>query len=56
MRNEFTDDSANAVTVVLPDSAGLSAVETGGYAADLARVPDVLGGVAGPGSRRQRST
>jgi putative drug exporter of the RND superfamily len=41
MRNEFTDDSANAVTVVLPDSAGLSAVETGGYAADLARVPDV---------------
>ncbi len=41
MRNAFTDDSANAVTVVLPDSAGLSAVETGGYAADLARVSDV---------------
>jgi RND superfamily putative drug exporter len=41
LRNEFVDNSATAVTVVVPDTAGLAAGDLPRYATDLARVPDV---------------
>lgn len=41
LRNDFADDSSNAVSVVIPDAAGLSPAAIERYAADLSRVPDV---------------
>lgn len=41
LRNEFADNTDTAVTVVVPDSAGLSAADLSAYAADLSRVPEV---------------
>ncbi|MCK0175325.1 MMPL family transporter [Mycolicibacterium sp. F2034L] len=42
LRNEFVDNSATAVTVVLPDSTGVRADEMARYAGELSRVPDVI--------------
>jgi putative drug exporter of the RND superfamily len=41
LRNDFVDDSANAVSVVVPDASGLTPADFDRYAADLSRVPDV---------------
>ncbi|MGP4054841.1 MMPL family transporter [Mycobacterium sp. 4D054] len=41
LRAGFADNTDTAVTVVVPDSAGLSPEELSGYAAELSRVPDV---------------
>jgi putative drug exporter of the RND superfamily len=41
LRNEFADNSATAVTVVIPDAHGLTSVDLERYAAELSRVPDV---------------
>jgi len=41
LRNDFGDNSANAVTVAVPDAHGLTAYDLDRYAADLSRVPDV---------------
>jgi putative drug exporter of the RND superfamily len=41
LRDEFVDDSATAVTVVVPEAEDLGPREFTRYAADLARVPDV---------------
>ena len=41
LRNDFGDNSANAVTVVVPDAHGLTPYDLDRYAADLSRVPDV---------------
>ncbi|MDT4998015.1 MAG: putative drug exporter of the superfamily [Mycobacterium sp.] len=41
LRNDFADDSSTAVTVVVPDAAGLAPTEIERYATDLSRVPDV---------------
>ncbi len=41
LRRDFTDDSATAVPVVIPDVRGLNPVDIERYAADLSRVPDV---------------
>nr|WP_242456231.1 MMPL family transporter [Mycolicibacterium sp. P1-18] len=41
LRDEFADDSATAVTVVVPEAQGVSPHDFGRYAAELARVPDV---------------
>ncbi|MCH9666373.1 MAG: MMPL family transporter, partial [Actinomycetia bacterium] len=43
LRSDFADNSSSAVTVVVPDSRGLSAADLSGYAAELSRVPDVPG-------------
>jgi putative drug exporter of the RND superfamily len=43
MRTEFPDDSAAAVTIVVPDGSGLTQSELDRYTMDLARVPDVAG-------------
>jgi putative drug exporter of the RND superfamily len=43
MRAEFPNDSATAVTVVVPDASGLDPAEFARYAVDLARVADVAG-------------
>lgn len=43
LRNEFADDSATAITVVVPEARDLSAADFARYAADLALVPDVTG-------------
>jgi RND superfamily putative drug exporter len=43
MRTEFPDDSAAAVTIVVPDGSGLTQSELDRYTMDLARVPDVSG-------------
>ncbi len=43
MRTAFPDDSSTAVTIVVPDSAGLARAEFDRYAMDLARVQDVSG-------------
>ncbi len=39
LRNDFADDSATAVTVVVPDAGGLGPADLERYAADLSRVP-----------------
>ncbi|EFG78474.1 MMPL family protein, partial [Mycobacterium parascrofulaceum ATCC BAA-614] len=49
LRAGFTDNAATAVTVVIPDADGLTPAELDRYAADLSRVPDVLG-VSAPGT------
>ncbi|MEO8815538.1 MAG: MMPL family transporter [Mycobacterium sp.] len=41
LRTDFADDSATAVSVVVPDADGLTIADLGRYAADLSRVPDV---------------
>jgi uncharacterized membrane protein YdfJ with MMPL/SSD domain len=41
LRSDFTNDSATAVSIVIPDSDGLSAEEITSYATDLSRVPEV---------------
>jgi putative drug exporter of the RND superfamily len=41
LRNDFVDNSATAVTVVIPDADGLTSVDLGRYAAQLSGVPDV---------------
>lgn len=41
LRKGFTDDSATAVPVVVPDARGLAPGDLERYAADLSRVPDV---------------
>jgi uncharacterized membrane protein YdfJ with MMPL/SSD domain len=41
LRRDFTDDSATAVPVVIPDVRGVSPAELDRYAADLSRVADV---------------
>jgi putative drug exporter of the RND superfamily len=41
LRSDFVNNSATAVTIVVPDSNGLSQREMERYAADLSRVPDV---------------
>jgi putative drug exporter of the RND superfamily len=41
LRNDFVDDSANAVTVVVPNAEGLSDAVVDQYAANLSRVADV---------------
>jgi RND superfamily putative drug exporter len=41
LRSDFVNDSATAVSVVIPDIDGVSNAELAGYAADLSRVPDV---------------
>ena len=62
LRNDFADNSATAVTVVVPDADGLTPADLERYAADLSRVPDVsavsaptgtfVGGHAGRTARR----
>jgi RND superfamily putative drug exporter len=41
LRRDFTDDSATAVPVVIPDVRGVSPADLDRYAADLSRVADV---------------
>jgi putative drug exporter of the RND superfamily len=41
LRNDFADNSATAVTAVIPDTDGLTSVDLERYAAELSRVPDV---------------
>ena len=41
LRNDFTEDSATAVSVVIPDATGLAPPAFENYAAELSRVPDV---------------
>ncbi len=48
LRHDFAVDSTTNVSVVLPDTAGVSAAELNRYAATLSRVPDVSS-VSSPG-------
>ena len=41
LRNDFVNNSATAVTVVIPDADGLAPSDLERYAANLSRVPDV---------------
>jgi uncharacterized membrane protein YdfJ with MMPL/SSD domain len=41
LRTDFADNSATAVTVVIPDADGLTSVDLGRYAAQLSGIPDV---------------
>ncbi|HEV7680168.1 MAG TPA: MMPL family transporter, partial [Candidatus Dormibacteraeota bacterium] len=41
LRNDFADDSATAVTIVIPNANGLAPRDVDRYAADLSKVPDV---------------
>jgi uncharacterized membrane protein YdfJ with MMPL/SSD domain len=41
LRNDFSDDSSTAVTVVVPDADGIAPSEIERYAADLSRTSDV---------------
>ena len=41
LRSGFADNTDTAVTIVIPDSAGLSPADVSAYAAELSRVPDV---------------
>ncbi len=41
LRNDFADNSATAVTAVVPDAGGLTPVDLEHYAAELSSVPDV---------------
>ena len=41
LRNDFANNSATAVTVVVPDANGVGPTDMERYAADLSRVPDV---------------
>ena len=48
LRNNFAVDSARNVTVVIPDTAGITPADIDHYAATLSQVPDVSS-VSGPG-------
>ncbi|BCP03848.1 MMPL family transporter [Mycobacterium paraintracellulare] len=48
LRNDFADDSATSVPVVVPDASGLNPGDFDSYAAALSRVPDVAA-VSAPG-------
>ncbi|MGH3557087.1 MAG: MMPL family transporter [Mycobacterium sp.] len=50
LRSEFADDSARAVSVVVPDTRGLGPPDLERYAADLSRVPDVSAATAPTGT------
>jgi uncharacterized membrane protein YdfJ with MMPL/SSD domain len=41
LRSDFADDSASAISIVIPDANGLPDSEIARYAADLSRVPGV---------------
>jgi RND superfamily putative drug exporter len=41
LRNDFADNSATAVTAVIPDAGGLSPADLERYTVELSRVPDV---------------
>ncbi|ORB74254.1 MMPL family transporter [Mycobacterium scrofulaceum] len=41
LRNDFADDSATSVPIVVPDARGLNPADLDSYAAALSRVPDV---------------
>jgi len=41
LRQDFADNAATAVSIVIPDAAGLAGAEISRYAGDLSRVPDV---------------
>jgi len=41
LRNDFADNSATGVTVMIPNADGLTSVDLGHYAAELSSVPDV---------------
>ncbi|WP_152665528.1 MMPL family transporter, partial [Mycobacterium sp. UM_Kg1] len=41
LREQFADDSAQAVPIVVPDAHGIGPAELDRYAAELSRVPDV---------------
>ncbi len=41
LRNDFANNSATAVTAVVPDATGVGPTDMERYAADLSRVPDV---------------
>jgi RND superfamily putative drug exporter len=41
LRHDFTDDSATAVPIVVPDARGVSPADLERYAADISRVADV---------------
>ncbi len=41
LRNDFANNSATAVTVVVPDASGVGPTDMERYAAELSRVPDV---------------
>lgn len=41
LRQDFTDNAATAVQIVIPDAAGMSPKELTRYAIELSRVPDV---------------
>lgn len=41
LRNDFADDSATNINVVIPDADGLTPAQIERYAADLSRTPDV---------------
>jgi RND superfamily putative drug exporter len=43
VRTGFPNDSATAITIVVPDAGGLTPAEFTRYATDLAKVPDVAG-------------
>jgi uncharacterized membrane protein YdfJ with MMPL/SSD domain len=47
LRNDYIDNSSTAVSVVVPDAAGLTPAEFERYSVDLSRVPDVST-VSGP--------
>jgi uncharacterized membrane protein YdfJ with MMPL/SSD domain len=47
LRNDYVDNSSTAVSVVVPDAAGLTPAEFARYSVDLSRVPDVSA-VSGP--------
>jgi uncharacterized membrane protein YdfJ with MMPL/SSD domain len=47
LRNDFIDNSSTAVSLVLPEAAGLTPTEFARYSVDLSRVPDVST-VSGP--------
>jgi uncharacterized membrane protein YdfJ with MMPL/SSD domain len=50
LRNDFADNSATALTAVIPDAHGLTPVDLEQYAAELSRVPDVSEVSAPPGT------
>jgi RND superfamily putative drug exporter len=52
LRDDFEDDSATAVPVVVPDAGGLAPADLGRYAADLSRVPYVSTVTAPTGTYR----
>ena len=41
LRNDFANNSATAVTVVVPDASGVGPTDMERYAAELSRVPDI---------------